>query len=272
MKISAIKKFTLPAVISMLTLYPVKTGKSLLRELPQDTFKKELINKIDTLTTGLKTEVVTNFKGGVITRFDSASVQKLKTRISRPPELISYCFPLKNAERIYTEPCGAFMAERPQGRPHLGLDIFTTPYARKPKTPVTIISPVDGIVISTKHARKEDNVIANSLTILGVDGRRYAFDHMARGTDYPDSIPMPKLGDRIVKGTPLGYMGCTGETVMWHLHLCVMTDEQLAKQLKSKNWLNISAQSQYSSLRGQVNPRDKKDAGPIADELNKILK
>ena len=270
MKILNIKNYCIPITASIMSLCPAKTAQSI--HVPIDTFTKEISYNIANLTTDLKIEVVKNFKGGIITRFDSNSVQKLKKRILTPSEFVSYEFPLKDTANIYTEPFGAFFAKRPEGRKHLGLDIFTTKFATKPKKPVTIISPIDGYVISVKHARKEDNVIANSITILGIDGRRYAFDHLARETDYKTSIPMPEVGTHIKRGTPLGYMGRTGETVMWHLHFCVMTDEQLAKQLKDKNWLEMAAQSPYSSLRGQVNPRDKKTAGPIADILNKMLK
>lgn len=271
-RINLLKKYTIPVISVLVSCCPVKVGKSTLAKLDKDIFQKELTFVSKSLVSDLNIETVTNFRGGIITRFDSLSVQKLKKKIMRPESKISYTFPIKDISDVYTEPFGAFMAKRPNGRPHLGLDIFTTKFAKKPKKPITIISPIDGIVISNKHAHAQDNIISNSITILGVDGRRYAFDHMARGTDYPDSIKMPEVGTEIVKGTPLGYIGKTGETVMWHLHLCVMTDEQLAKQLNDKNWLKIAANSPYSELRGPVNPRDKKEAGPIADILNEILK
>ena len=56
---------------------------------------------------------------------------------------------------------------------------------------------------------------------------------------------------------------------MWHLHLIVMTEEQLAKQQKSKFWQKLSKSSGYCKLTGQVNPLDEKSAGPIAKILNK---
>ena len=73
-------------------------------------------------------------------------------------------------------------------------------------------------------------------------------------------------------GTPLGYVGSTGETTMYHLHFSVQTQEQLKKQLQSDIWLERQKKSPYSELKGQVNPRDSEEAGPIADELNKVLK
>lgn len=269
MKINAIKNIYTPILVSVLSCCPIKTANNVVRQYGDTFCKTTFTSKI---TEDLKVEKYVNFVGGVSTRFDSASVQKLKQRILKPQNKISYCFPLKGTTTEYTEPFGAFMAKRPGGRPHLGLDIFTTPYAKKPKEPVTIVSPVEGYVISQKHARKEDNVISNAITILGVDGRRYSFDHMARGTDYQDAIPMPRLGAHVSKGTPLGYMGSTGETTLWHLHLYVMTDEKLAYQLKSKQWLDYAAKSQYSQLRGQVDPLNRKEAGPIADILNERLK
>ena len=43
-----------------------------------------------------------------------------------------------------------------------------------------------------------------------------------------------------------------------------MTDEQLEKQLNDKFWQKIASQSNYSKLKGQVNPLNPGDAGPIA--------
>ena len=216
---------------------------------------------------GLKIVAETNFVGGVSHRFDDKSVQKLKERIKKPDSLLEFRAPIENRENIYLEPFGYYFANRPgngKKRPHLGLDIFVSPYSRKPETPVQIQSPVDGVVISHKRAREEDNVISNCVILLGRDGRKYAFDHMARPDDYNDSIPMPTVGTILKAGDPIGYVGCTGETTMWHLHLSVMTDEQLEKQQNSKYWKRIASQSGYSKLKGQVNPLNPDEAGPIA--------
>ena len=43
-----------------------------------------------------------------------------------------------------------------------------------------------------------------------------------------------------------------------------MTDEQLEKQKNSKYWEKLASQSGYSQLKGQVNPLNPEEAGPIA--------
>ena len=216
---------------------------------------------------GLKIVTDTNYVGGITHCFDDESIQILKDRIHMPDSLIEYKAPIENDNNIYLEPFGYFFANRPNGnkkRPHLGLDIYVSKNSRKPKKPVLIQAPVDGVVISHKRAREKDNAVANCIILLGRDGRRYSFDHMARQDDYADSIPMPTVGTILKAGDPIGYVGATGETSMWHLHLTVMTDEQLDKQMNDKNWQKIASQSRYSQLKGQVNPLNPEDAGPIA--------
>ncbi len=216
---------------------------------------------------GLTIITDTNFAGGISHRFDDESVKKLKDRICIPDSLLEYKAPVENAENVYLEPFGYFFANRPnkdKKRPHLGLDIYVSPKSKKPKKPVLIQAPVDGVVISHKRAREKDNAIANCVILLGRDGRRYTFDHMARPDDYEDSIPMPTVGTILKVGEPIGYVGCTGETSMWHLHLTVMTDEQLEKQKNDKYWQEIASQSRYSELKGQVNPLNPEEAGLIA--------
>ena len=78
------------------------------------------------------------------------------------------------------------------------------------------------------------------------------------------SIPMPTVGTILKIGDPIGYVGSTGETSLWHLHFTVMTDEQLEKQVNDKSWQKIASQSNYSKLKGQVNPLNPEEAGPIA--------
>ena len=214
----------------------------------------------------------TNFAGGITRKYDEESVQIIKNKILKTVSIRDYTLPIENAKNVYLEAFGMYMAKRPEGkkiRPHLGLDIFVTPFSRKPKTPIEVLCPIDGIVISRKVARKTDNVISNTITVLGIDGRRYAFDHLARETDYPTSIPLPKLGSALKKGDKIGYVGKTGETTMWHLHFVVMTDEQLAVQKSSKFWLNLEKNSKYCTLKGQVNPLDENEAGAIAILLGK---
>lgn len=216
---------------------------------------------------GLTIVADTNFAGGISHCFDTESIQKLKDRIYMPDSLLEYKLPIKNDNNIYLEPFGYFWANRPnrnKKRPHLGLDIFVSPDSRKPKKPVLIQAPVDGVVISHKRAREKDNVIANCVILLGRDGRRYSFDHIARPSDYEDSISMPTVGTILKAGDSIGYVGNTGETALWHLHLAVMTDEQLEKQINDKYWQKIASQSSYSQLKGQVNPLNPEEAGPIA--------
>ena len=216
---------------------------------------------------GLTIVTDTNFVGGVTHCFDEESVQKLKDRIYMPDSLLDYKAPIENNDNVYLDPFGYYFANRPNGnkkRPHLGLDIFVSPYSKKPKEPVLIQAPVDGVIISHKRARDEDNVIGNKVILLGRDGRMYSFDHMARPDDYDTSIPMPTVGTILKAGDPIGYVGNTGETSMWHTHICVMTDEQLAKQESDDNWQKIAAQSKYSPLKGQCNPLNPDEAGPIA--------
>lgn len=216
---------------------------------------------------GLKIIADTSYVGGISYRFDDESVQILKDRIQMPDSLLEYKAPIEDAKNIYLEPFGYFFANRPNGnkkRPHLGLDIFVSPNSVKPKKPVLIQAPVDGVIISHKRAKKKDDAVANCVILLGRDGRRYSFNHMARPEDYKDSIPMPTVGTILNAGDSIGYVGNTGETVLWHLHLAVMTDEQLKKQNSDKYWQKIASQSRYSQLNGQVNPLNPEDAGPIA--------
>lgn len=267
----------MPAITAAAMLVPAKIAKEPVHTVPSianyiSVLAKKASEIDSTVVNGLKIVSDTNFKGGVVHRFDDNSVQILKNRILRDETFIKYVSPIENTNNVYIEDFGKFMADRPdkniKRRPHLGLDIFVTPFAKKPKSPVPVTAPLDGVVVAYKRARKDDNVISNSVTMLGVDGRKYAFDHLARHNDYDTHIPLPKPGTILKAGDKIGYVGCTGETVMWHLHLIVMTDEMLQKQLKSRYWQNLSKISGYCPLRGQVNPLDYKQAGPIANRLN----
>lgn len=277
MKISAIShifnKKLMPLITTVAMSVPMKTADSSMRL--SNISKQDIVqvfNKVNPKDLlGLKIIKTVNFKGGVTYKFDSTSVEVLKSRIKCSEKLVTYKPPIENNKNIYLEPFGMFFANRPIGhevRPHLGLDIFVSPYSRKPVTPVVVQAPLDGVVISHKKARENDNIISNAITMLGVDGRRYSFDHLARHNDYNDSIPLPKVGTILKAGDKIGYVGATGETTMWHLHLIVMTDKQLEAQKKSNYWLTLSEKTGYCSLSGQVNPLDEKKAGPIAKFLN----
>ncbi len=273
MKISSIRKYSTPLFAFMMSYIPLKIGITNRIHLGNDIFEKQINELPLDLRLGLKKEFVTNFRGGVIEKYDSLSLVKLKNKLKQDTtKIFQYCFPIKEKEMAYTEPFGHFLAKRPPNRDHMGLDIFVTPYSKKPQNPITIVAPIDGIIISNKFARQTDNIIGNSTSLLGIDGRTYTFDHMARGTDYSDSIPRHKVGEQVKMGEPLGYVGSTGETTLWHLHFGVLTDSAKAKQIKDPVWLKRAQKSPYSALKGQVNPLSRKDAGEIANVLNKVLK
>lgn len=276
-KISAyIRKNIIPVAAAVTFAFPAKIAKEYHKfDVKPDIFKKEITFVSNELTSkvidGLKVVADTNFRGGITHKFDDNSVKLLKQRIMRDSSQISYDFPIDNKKNIYLEPFGMFFAKRPNGkatRPHLGLDIFVTPMSKKPKTPILVKSPVDGVVIGHKKAREQDNVISNCVTILGVDGRRYSFDHLARPTDFNDSVPLPTVGTIMKAGDSIGYVGRTGETSLWHLHFSVMTDEMKLKQSSDSNWLNLAKKTPYVPLKGQVNPLSREDAGPIAVLIN----
>ena len=259
-------------VLACAMLAPAKTAKDAPKELPKVCIEYFNMTKKVLPESKLKVVTDTNFLGGIVQRYDDKSVEVIKNRILKEVSIADYVLPIENARNVYLEKFGMYMADRPLGkrkRPHLGLDIFVSPYSRKPDTPVVIRTPIDGIVISRKSARPTDNLISNTVTILGIDGRRYAFDHMARHEDYPNPNELPNLGVALKKGDKIGYVGNTGETTMWHLHFVVMTDEKLAEQQSSKFWRELAAKSKYTTLKGQVNPLDEKEAGPIAKLLGK---
>ena len=211
-------------------------------------------------------------EGAVIMKLDEASIQKMKNNpnFKQTDAQAKFKAPIEQAPSLRLEKFGYYFQNRPNGnkkRPHLGLDIWVTDYSKKPASPVLITSPIEGIVISEQHSTP-DNKIGNTLIILGRDGRRYAFKHMANSSDYSTSVAMPKVGSYINLGDKLGYVGATGNTAMWHLHFEVMTDEAKKKQEKDPNWQKASSESQYVEIRGNVNPLDRKEAGPIADILN----
>lgn len=247
--------------------------------IPKDTFQHSAIvqpieakpleiNKSD--LSGLNVIEETNFRGGLTKKYDAASVELLKQRIKRTD--VEYCLPIEKTKDLYLHSFGMFNAPRPQGRKHLGLDIFVAKYGRKPKKAVKVLAPIDGVVIARKKANEKDNVVANSVTILGVDGRTYAFDHLARATDFDkdEAVALPEVGQIIKAKDELGNVGATGETDLWHLHLVVMTDEALVAQLSDPKFIEASKKSQYSAIKGQVDPLDETAAGEIANVLKEI--
>lgn len=272
----SVNNFARKCMIAVALTCPAKISRHVIKEFPKCNI--EYFHPINKSFAEPKLTVVadTNFLGGIIHRYDDKSVQIIKNRIIKKVSKADYVLPIENNSNVYLETFGMFNANRPMGRrrsrPHLGLDIFVSPYSKKPQIPVEVRSPIDGIVISRKQARKSDNLISNAVTVLGIDGNRYSFDHLARETDYETHIPLPKLGAALKKGDKIGYVGATGETTLWHLHFIVMTDKKLAEQKASQYWQELAKQSKYCSLKGQVNPLDKNEAGIIAELLSNYKK
>lgn len=272
---SSLRKLVSPVLITVGTMTPINTCHYKSAQLC-DVFEKSCkIENVDSVKKMLSTMPVvndTNFVGGVTKTYSAENIKKIKSKIKRRTDILDYELPIKNSKNVYVEPFGMFFAKRPNGRPHLGLDIFVSPYAKKPEQPVYVTSPISGVVVSNKKANPNDNVVANCVGILGVDGKRYAFDHLARQNDYKESVKMPNVGDIVQKGDTIGIVGSTGETSLWHLHMTVTSDEQLEKQKKSKMWQDVSKISKYSSLRGQSDPLNEKESGFIAKLLNNYRK
>ncbi|MCM1265888.1 MAG: M23 family metallopeptidase [Candidatus Gastranaerophilales bacterium] len=261
-----------PIIVTIGMIAPLKTVQHAPLTPVYDTFEKtcqvDNLTKAFNLAKTLEQQNDTNFVGGITRTFSKENIQRLRETIKTPTTIDDYAAPIENNENIYLEPFGMFFAKRPGGRPHLGLDIFASKYAKKPEKPVVITAPIDGIVISNKKANPNDNVVANCVGLLGKDGKQYFFDHMARPTDYKTSIPMPEVGSILHKGDTIGYVGNTGETALWHLHLGITTEEQLEKQLHSKMWKKVSEYGNYSQLKGQVDPLNENEAGLISKRLN----
>lgn len=271
-----LRKLTLPALITIGLMSPVKTVQHVPLTPVCDTFERvchtDNLSKAFELAKTFELKNDTNFVGGITKTYSKENIDRLREVIKTPTTPEDYIAPVENTKDVYLEPFGMFFAKRPGGRPHLGLDIFASKYARKPKQPVVITAPVDGIVISNKKANPDNNIVANCVGLLGKDGRKYCFDHLARPTDYKTSIPMPEVGTLLHKGDTIGYIGSTGETSLWHLHLGIETEEQLEKQQKSKMWKKVSEHGNYSRLKGQVDPLNENEAGFIAKRLNEYSK
>ena len=271
-----LRKLAAPIIVTLGMMTPLKTVQHAPITPICDTFERTC--QVDNLTKAYELAKTfeqkndTNFVGGITRTFSKENIEKLKETIKTPTTIEDYAEPIANTKNVYLEPFGMFFAKRPGGRPHLGLDIFVSKYAKKPKEPVAITAPIDGIVISNKKANPNDNIVANCVSLLGKDGIKYSFDHLARPTDYKTSVPMPELGSILHKGDTIGYVGSTGETSLWHLHLSIETKEQLEKQLQSKMWQKVSEFGSYSQLKGQVDPLNIKEAGLISKRLNNYKK
>lgn len=263
-------------LLASAALYPQKLAQKTNLSASRNTFdvvKPVSVKKQLEMVTGFM-EVIrdTNFAGGITHRYKCSDIDILRRILKRNTTLADYTAPVKNSENVYLEPFGMFFAKRPTGRPHLGLDIFTTPLARKPKTPVPVMAPIEGIIVSNKKANHNDNIVSNCVGMLGVDGKTYLFDHLARENDYETSIKMPKIGEFVKKGDTLGYVGCTGDTELWHLHFVVQTEESLELQKKNKMWNDYAKKSEFVTLKGQSDPLNEQESGYIARCLNEYRK
>lgn len=101
-----------------------------------------------------------------------------------------------------------WQASRSGDRKHEGQDIF----ARR-DTPV--VSATDGIVIRTGENRLGGNVVV----VFGPGGRRYYYAHLSRHAEALN------VGDEVLRGTVIGYVGDTGNArgSPPHLHFGIYT-------------------------------------------------
>ncbi len=98
-------------------------------------------------------------------------------------------------------------ASRPGGRRHEGIDIFS-----RRGTPVQ--ATTEGILIRRGQNRLGGNVV----WVLGPGGQRHYYAHL-------DGFALLSSGERIRRGTVLGYVGNTGNAIDTppHLHYGIYT-------------------------------------------------
>lgn len=259
---------------------PVKTGcdifvKNINKEIPKietTANVKNILNKA--LVEGFHIETQVNCRGGVTKTFHAEELEKLRQQLISSGIKTEYMLPVDSATGAYIPATGQFGSIRPQGRAHLGIDIYPRLYGRKPKQPVAVVSATDGIVVSVKESPAHDpkNLIANNIKIMAPDGKIYSYDHLGRSEDYKNAkyTPLKKLGEIIHAGDTLGTVGKTGETAVWHLHFAVEDLEAQKEQLKNPVWQKLfKNHSVYATPRGQVDPLDADKAGEISKYLNK---
>jgi len=222
-----------------------------------------------TLTQGLKDTTLINMRGGATKTYTDSSLEILKERILDRNIHAKYSFPIDTAYKPYISNWGVFGAPR-GNRPHLGIDIYTTKAGKKPKEPVAVLSPIDGIVISQKKSLPKNKIIGNITKIMGVDGKIYTFDHMAKASDYPNyrEIPLKNVGAIAKTNDTLGIVGNTGETAVWHLHLSVQDLDVKKQQAKNPAWQELYHRfKDFAKPEGQVDPLDSTKAGKITQIL-----
>lgn len=226
------------------------------------------------LIDGLPVTETVNCRGGVTHCFTDSAMAVLRQRLMSSGAKTTYTPPVDTLIKPYIPSTGQFGSVRPQGRAHLGVDIYPRLYGRKPKEPVAVVSATDGIVVSVKKSPEKDpkNLIANNIKIMSPDGKIYSYDHLGRPEDYKGAkyTPLKELGSFVNKGDTIGTVGKTGETDVWHLHLGVEDLDAKAVQEKSPVWRNLFKKySVYATPRGQVDPLDSVKSGEIAKFLNK---
>lgn len=279
-KFSIFKSAIRATVTAVVLGLPIKTGcdtfiRNINNELPKVEVSATVSSVLDKiLAEGLATETLTNIRGGVTHTFSNSELQKLRKLLINSKIKKTYTFPVDSSIKPYIPSTGQFGSVRPQGRAHLGVDIYPKLYGRKPQKPVSVLSATDGVVVSVKKSPKHDpeNLIANNIKIMAPDGKIYSYDHLGRPEDYPTAkfYPLKELGEIVHVGDTLGTVGKTGETEVWHLHLAVEDLDVQKAQLKSPIWKKLYKQySVYSTPRGQVDPLNEKKSGEISKYLNK---
>lgn len=279
--VNKVKKTLRIAAAAVMLSIPLKTGtdmfvKSINREIPKlEIATKESVSILrKNLTENFKTEQIVNCRGGVTNTYTIECLEKLRETLMNSRQKTSYTLPIDSQIKAYIPSTGQFGSIRPQGRAHLGVDIYPRLYGRKPKKPVAVLSATDGIVVSVKESPKHDpkNLIANNIKIMAPDGKIYSYDHLGRPEDYKGAkyIPLKKLGETVNAGDTLGTVGKTGETDVWHLHFGVEDMDVQKEQFKNPIWQKLfKNHSVYATPRGQVDPLDSTKAGGISQILNK---
>lgn len=270
------------AVTAALLSLPLNKGcdtfvRNINKEFPavEITLKAKSVRILEeVLTSGYETEKQVNIRGGVTHSFKAEQLEKLRQTLLESGIQTNYTMPVDTAIAPYIPSTGQFGSIRPQGRAHLGIDIYPRLYGRKPKQPVAVLSATDGIVVSVKQSPEYDpkNLIANNIKIMAPDGKIYSYDHLGRPEDYKNSkyTPLKKLGEIVHAGDTLGTVGKTGETAVWHLHFAVEDLEAQKAQLKNPLWQKLfKKHSVYATPRGQVDPLNENKAGEISKYLNK---
>lgn len=242
-----------------------------------DTFQKQSSKAFQDLplvtqkiTNGLKENVFSDTRGSKTFFYNDSCLQVLKERILKKQIRPSFSPPINPNFRPYIGDTGHFGSPRPFGRVHLGVDIYASLYGRKPKKPVPVQPVTDGIVVYVQKANPDDNLEPNHVKIMGYDGKIYGYNHLARAEDYNKFKPvtLPELGSEVSTKDTVGYVGATGETAVWHLHMSVCDLDVQKEQVKNPLWQKLHKKHRgYAKPLGQVDPLDSTKAGPVSSAL-----